>query len=455
MSVLPIVLIVDDEPPCRDTLEALLTNQGMRLLFAANGRDAIDMARAEPPDLVLLDVMMPEMDGFEVCAKLRDDPVLAEVPIILVTALDDRGSRIRGIENGADDFIVKPYDRIELRTRIRTLLRLNRYRRLHQERVKFDWVVEHADDGYLTLDRNGKMTYANAAARRELHLPTNAPRRDFWITASSDHVVVGRNLNAAVPSTPIYMVRPETPNGTGVWFFLEQFTVPGDTSADSVIRLHDITEERRMRQSLWSFRTTQKHKIRVSVSKSQQRCQTAESGRGAKHDETIPVLQTWVEQAGPPGSTVAVHGPMPDRGLVIPFESFALVAVELIAFARKPMGREAGPARFSLRPDETHEHLSLTLRVPCRDADANELARIWSPNYRIRKDNILEDDDGHPAGEAASLVWNIGGRVETRVDSLGAWAEVELIFPYQLTELPVLAGGGFFRDGDSLFGGSI
>ena len=455
MSALPIVLIVDDEQPCRETLEALLTNQGMRLLFASGGEEAIAVARAELPDLILLDVMMPVLDGFEVCAKLREDPVLAEVPILLVTALDDRQSRLRGIEKGADDFIVKPYDRIELRTRIRTLLRLNRYRRLHQERVKFDWVVEHADDCYLTLDRAGKITYANAAARRELHLPEHAVRRDFWIVASSDHTVVGRNAHAADASAPIYLVRPETPDGTGIWFYLEQFTVPGDTSADSVIRLHDITEERRMRQSLWSFRTTQKHKIRVSAAKSQQRCQTAEAGRGAKRDETVPVLQAWVEQAAPKGSTAAIHGPLPDRGLVVPFDGFALMLVELIGFARKPMGRDPGPARFSLRPDESHENLSLALRVPCRGADAVELARIWSPSYRVRKDNTLEEDgDSHPAGEAASLVWNIGGRVETRVDPDGAWAEVELTIPYQLTELPVPVPAGVgYRDGDSLFGG--
>ncbi len=453
MPALPTVLIVDDEQSCRDTLEALLTNQGMGLVFASDGRRALELARAEPPDLVLLDVMMPGLDGFDVCAQLRNDPVLAEVPIILVTALDDRDSRLRGIENGADDFIVKPYDRIELRTRIRALLRLNRFRRLNQERIKFDWVVEHAHDGYLTLDRHGKMTYANAAARRELHLPTQPTKRDFWITASADHAVVGRESRAADPAAPVYLVRPENPNGTGVWFFLEQFTVPGDTTAESVIRLHDITEERRMRQSLWTFRTCQKHKIRMSVSKSQQRNQTAEAGRGARLDETIPVLQNWVEQAAPAGSTVAVHGPLPERGLVIPFEGFALVAVELIAFARKPMSQNPGPARFSLRPDDTSENLTVTLRVPYRGADATELAKHWSPSYRVRKDDTPEEDDTHTAGEAASLIWNIGGRVETRVDPEGEWAEVELTIPYQLTELPVLTGGNYYRDGDSLFGG--
>lgn len=454
MSALPIVLIVDDEAACRETLEALLTNQGMRLLFAAHGREALQIARAEPPDVILLDVMMPDMDGFAVCAKLRADPVLAGVPILLVTALDDRQSRLRGIENGADDFIVKPYDRIELRARIQTLLRLNRYRRLLLERQKFDWVVEHADDGYLTLDRQGKMTYANAAARRELHLPPQAPHRDFWVAATSDHILIGRNQNAVDPAAPIYLVRPETPNGTGVWYFLEQFTVPGDPSADTVIRLRNITEERRMRQSLWTFRTTQKHKLRISASQSHQRCQTAEPGRGAKSDETILALQTWVDQAGASGSTVTVHDPLSECSLVIPTEGFALVAVELIAFARRPFGEEADPARFELRSDDSREHLCLTVRIPCRNADATELARVWSPSYRTRRESTTEhDDESQPTGEAASLVWNVGGRVETRVDTNGAWIEVELKLPYQFGETPVLAGGADDRGGDSRIGG--
>lgn len=454
MSALPIVLIVDDEAPCRETLEALLLNQGMRLLFAAHGREALQIARAELPDLILLDVMMPDMDGFDVCAKLRADPVLAGVPILLVTALDDRQSRIRGIENGADDFIVKPYDRIELRARIHTLLRLNRYRRLLQERQKFDWVVEHADDGYLTLDRQGKMTYANAAARRELHLPPQAPHRDFWVAATSDHTLLGRNQNAVDATAPIYLVRPETPNGTGVWYFLEQFTVPGDSSADTVIRLRDITEERRMRQSLWTFRTTQKHKLRISASQSHQRCQTAEPRRGAKSEEIIFTLQTWVDQVGAADSTVTVHGPLSERGLVIPTEGFALVAVELIAFARQPFASDVGPARFELRTDDSRENLNLTVRIPCRDANATELARAWSPSYRTRKDSTVEhDDDSLSTGEAASLIWNVGGGVETRVDANGAWVEMELKLPYQFSELPVLAGAADYRDGDSCIRG--
>ena len=88
------------------------------------------MAAEHTPDLILLDVMMPGMDGFEVCRSLRADPLLAEVPVVMVTALDDRDSRLQGIEAGADDFVSKPFDRVELRARVRTIARLNRYRQL-------------------------------------------------------------------------------------------------------------------------------------------------------------------------------------------------------------------------------------------------------------------------------------------------------------------------------------
>ncbi|MCK4514889.1 MAG: response regulator, partial [Spirochaetaceae bacterium] len=128
------VLIVDDEEMSRDTLKALLINEGYDLSFAAGGMEALDRAGEILPDLILLDVMMPDIDGFEVCRRLRGNAVMAEVPIILVTSLDDSDSRMTGIDAGADDFISKPFDRIELRSRVRTITRLNRYRRILTEK---------------------------------------------------------------------------------------------------------------------------------------------------------------------------------------------------------------------------------------------------------------------------------------------------------------------------------
>jgi len=124
------ILIVDDEIVSRYTVEALLSSEGYTLVFAEDGEEALQKAATLIPDLMLLDVMMPGMDGFEVCQQLRANPRLAELPVVMVTALDDRESRLRGLEVGADDFMSKPFDRAELRARIRTITRLNRYRRL-------------------------------------------------------------------------------------------------------------------------------------------------------------------------------------------------------------------------------------------------------------------------------------------------------------------------------------
>jgi response regulator RpfG family c-di-GMP phosphodiesterase len=138
----PVILIVDDEPSGREALESILLNQGYTLVFAAGGVEALAKAREFSPDMILLDVMMPVMDGYEVCRSLRADPRLAEVPVVMVTALDDRDSRIQGIEAGADDFITKPIDRAELRARVRTITRLNRYHNLLEERAKLERHLE-------------------------------------------------------------------------------------------------------------------------------------------------------------------------------------------------------------------------------------------------------------------------------------------------------------------------
>ena len=126
------ILIADDEPRGRQTLESLLFGENYNLLFASNGSETLEMTEKYKPDLILLDIMMPGMNGFEVCRKIRSDKLLAEIPVILVTALDDKESRINGMEAGADDFITKPINSRELRLRIKTITRLDRYRQIHQ-----------------------------------------------------------------------------------------------------------------------------------------------------------------------------------------------------------------------------------------------------------------------------------------------------------------------------------
>jgi two-component system, sensor histidine kinase and response regulator len=130
------VLIVDDEPLNLCTLEAMLAPEGYELYFADNSDAAWLEAIRLRPDIILLDVMMPGVDGYDLCRRIRAAETLREVPVLLVTALDDHRSRLKGLEAGADDFLTKPVNKEELRARLRTVASLNRFRKIADEREK-------------------------------------------------------------------------------------------------------------------------------------------------------------------------------------------------------------------------------------------------------------------------------------------------------------------------------
>lgn len=140
------ILIVDDEPSARDTLMSMLEGDDYQLELAEDGFQALQILEHIPVDLILLDVMMPGMDGFEVCHRIRSTPNLAEIPIVILSALDDRASLLRGIESGADDFLNKPVDRYELAARVRTITRLNRYHILMEQRENIQEMAERMVD---------------------------------------------------------------------------------------------------------------------------------------------------------------------------------------------------------------------------------------------------------------------------------------------------------------------
>lgn len=148
MTDTAIILIVDDNQVVREMLGELLLTSDYNLVYAKDGKEALEKAEAYTPDLILLDVMMPGMNGFEVCSRLRADPQHAEVPILMVTALDDRESRLEGIKAGADDFISKPFYGEELRARVSTILRLNRYRRLLEGRAQLEQAHAELQSAY-------------------------------------------------------------------------------------------------------------------------------------------------------------------------------------------------------------------------------------------------------------------------------------------------------------------
>src|SRR5580698_2496365 len=115
------ILIIEDEAPMRTALADLLDGEGYRVLTAADGESGLERALAEKPDLILLDVMMPKLDGFAVCAELRRMEV--EIPVLMLTAKGQVEDRVTGLDAGADDYLVKPFSTEELLARVRALLR--------------------------------------------------------------------------------------------------------------------------------------------------------------------------------------------------------------------------------------------------------------------------------------------------------------------------------------------
>ncbi len=118
------ILIADDNQPNRELLDAYLADEGHEILMAADGEETLQKVREEEPDLVLLDIMMPRLSGYEVCQRIKQDEQTSKIPVLMVTALKEMGDIEKAVAAGADDFLTKPVHRLELLTRVRSLLRV-------------------------------------------------------------------------------------------------------------------------------------------------------------------------------------------------------------------------------------------------------------------------------------------------------------------------------------------
>ncbi|MEM8857694.1 MAG: response regulator [Chloroflexota bacterium] len=268
------VLIVDDQALMRNHMYRLLKGEGYDLHFAENGVDALAKIYELKPDLVLLDVRMPGMNGFDVCRKVRSNPATADIPIIMVTAFDDRAARLRGIEAGADDFIPKPYDTLELQARVRTITRLNRYRRLLDEKAKFQLVADLSENGYLLIREDGECKFANHQARLYMGLPVDM---DDFIDESFIDVVQKRyRLESETawsnwPEWPQngetrYLLRPESREMPSLWLQVETLDkLVSDEELVWMVSIKDVTSHIVARQDMWKFQRAVHHKMRTPL----------------------------------------------------------------------------------------------------------------------------------------------------------------------------------------------
>lgn len=487
------VLIVDDEALGRETLQDLLVTQGFKLIYAGNGPEALAQATKFTPDVILLDVMMPGMDGFEVCRRMRADPILAEVPIIMVTALDDRDSRLQGLEAGADDFIAKPFDRLELRARVKTITRLNRYRRLLTERSKFEWVVNKANEGYLILSDTDQILYANAQARLWLGLaaaPEEAYPGTFLALVKQQYHCEPQEMWLTWPEPPFmviqniarYLVRPETPTIETLWLQVEQMHMESGSGGSYLLRLYDVTAAMVKQTKMWSFHSQVNHKLRTpstlltgflgiaeedvsTLSETELRAYLSLARKNAvqlqdqiqnifQYLETprlgqpnrshcnlaeLPTLITEIKTAlGLESIDIAYEDiEQPERiYLLFSRHEVELVMWELLENARRFHPKQSPRVEIKIK----NHPAGIQIRVgdDGQTLSPEQLAKVWLPYYQAEK-YFTGQMPGMGLGLAlvATLVWRVGGtcRMVNRVTGPGV--VVELALPTEPRQLLV------------------
>ena len=263
-----VILCVDDDPKNLELLEALLFPLGYSLRFSGSGEDALKQLAAETPDLILLDVMMPLMSGFELLERLRSNESTRLVPVVLLTALNAREDRIKGIEAGCDDFISKPFDKSELISRVKSLLKISYYRRALDEKGKFEAVIQELKDGVVVCGLDWKVTSCNDAARRFLDLSRGASFLDRIYGHYS--VSVARELLDNISQAPgKFDIKREATEDFGEFCLeahLDILRDPSRTPICFVLNLRDVTQLRNENFIVNDFLALLSHKFNTPLS---------------------------------------------------------------------------------------------------------------------------------------------------------------------------------------------
>lgn len=220
----PCVLVVEDESAQREVLQYNLEAEGFRVVMAVNGDEALLMVREEKPDLIVLDWMLPNVSGIEICRRVKANPETRAVPIIMLSARSEEADRVRGLETGADDYVVKPYSVVELMARLRTQLRRTRPATMG-ERLMFEDII--LDAGEHRVFRDGQPLKLGPTEFRLLSTLMEKPGRvwtrdqlldrvwgrDIYVDTRTIDVHVGRLRKALMVYGGIDPVR--TVRGTG------------------------------------------------------------------------------------------------------------------------------------------------------------------------------------------------------------------------------------------------
>ena len=166
---MPVILIVDDQSDNVQVLSLFLETQGYSVTYALNAQDALQRLSAVQPDLILLDLFMPDVNGLDLCKAIKAEPDCQDIPIIFITASHDQQHLMDAFECGAADYMTKPFKAKEVLARARTQIKLRRQTiQLRQAKDKLNTIASYVQEGLLVLDKNGSIQFANPAAAHML-----------------------------------------------------------------------------------------------------------------------------------------------------------------------------------------------------------------------------------------------------------------------------------------------
>ena len=472
----PSILVIDDNLGARRSIEGLLAPEGYRLTLVESGYEALETLEGFQPDLILLDVMMPGMNGFEVCERIRSSNRLSEIPIIMITALDDEESMLKGIDAGADDFLSKPINKLELRSRVRGVTRLNRYRKLCGERQKFEWVVENSNFGFITVDKDDHILFSNPKAREILG--THNPALGFLDQIKRKFTPHPEDLSSLWNESqtnlePILFVKPQTNTAPTQWIKASVLNLDQFESRQRLIRLEDISQNMRSFQEKHTFSRMISHKMLTplnALKAAQQMLAVSKHSSNEEIIERISDLQTrglerleydidsivrfldsgnrnsgeerqsigqivsQFEQIGEeshlPFSLEVETNEFESRVVRISKESFESCVQEIIENAFKYHPNNSPSLDCRIRFEATSNMLLLLFENDGSQLSEEEIANAWKPYWQSDR-YFTGEVKGMGLGLSmiASHVWSAGGTCVISNRNTGTGAAITLKLP--------------------------
>jgi signal transduction histidine kinase len=215
----------------------------------------------------VLDIDVPNLNSYETCRRLRANRTLEGVPIIMACDREERDSRAEGMNVGADDFLDKPFDGLDLMARLRSLARLNSRNYLLADLTRFSWMVEHAHEGYLMLDKSGMIHYTNERALNLLNMPDDYFGLPFVNVVEKHYLPEPAETwkNWLAEPDSCFLIQPESPTARASWIVLEALETTLGTDHFRIVRLRDVTDRMSIYQDMRKFHTVISHKLRTPM----------------------------------------------------------------------------------------------------------------------------------------------------------------------------------------------